>query len=938
MITIRQYWLLSIITSCVSALLLWLFLSTPFGLTLVGTAFETNPVLAIHSVSGTLLSGKASLRYQNDNMTLVIDNMAWDWQFWKTIRHLKFAFRSLAAQNIFLSPGKPAGSAPNMQWLSTITIADTAKVDHFILALRRHTVRFADLALQKTGPRDYAFSLTLAETQDSVQGRFIWEDTLHEAHYQITQLTGSFYGNPLSGSALFSVSEKGIQDATIAIAAEENYFRVNYHPRQQEWSWALSLQEVSFIEPLKGTITSEGSVQQNASIEASLHAALEKSPTFSNDLQIDANLSGTLLHHTFSCQATFANLFKVGFSIAGQANLEQSSWEGVFKEGTCTMPSGKNWYQNKPFSLLYDGKNEQLTIEDFCFTEKSSQQYALCGVMNPNLRLESKQFPLEVLNPLLPKPLTLTGFGSGYYKDTVLEARSSQAILQYANTMLPLSDVLFQADFTALHTTLKATLPGQGNVVADFQVEPMPGGNLRNSALTGSLDIIMPKIPNPSTLKNAFWIEGGAKAALSFKGSLLHPIITGHGEIEKLVVPFNLYSSKLVLDKLHFTGASSGLQIAGKGHMGEGPVVVEGNLTLDPELAVKLSLKGDQLTLADTTEYAIEGSPRLTLQLNSAQLNLEGEVSLDKARIAPRKAQGQKRASLDVHIHTPQSDNEEPKPFSHLTGHVRVHFGDNTEYSGYGLNTKVIGKLDIHHNPGQIPVGDGTLQLVNGKYKAFGQTFVLTKGLLHFSHTPLSEPFIDIQAGRQVEERKRSISQKPLLAGLNMHGPIRSPTLRLFSQPSMPEADILSYLILGVPHNQTDAASSQALVQAFTQFAEHVGLDSLQENFILSKVLGVDEFGISQRDNSTSPKTNTIGGKNDKWFSSTALSNTLDNTDVYLGKKISKDLYLYYSYGIADSLNTLRLRYLLGNHFTFEVTSRSQGQGNGADMLWTVDD
>src|SRR5690606_37775672 len=93
---------------------------------------------------------------------------------------------------------------------------------------------------------------------------------------------------------------------------------------------------------------------------------------------------------------------------------------------------------------------------------------------------------------------------------------------------------------------------------------------------------------------------------------------------------------------------------------------------------------------------------------------------------------------------------------------------------------------------GRLRIGNnmdtrGALQLVNGRYEAFGQELDLRRARILFVGA-LTQPYLDIEAVREVDT---------VVAGIRLSGPVDAPETEVFSEPSMPQSDALSYVILG---------------------------------------------------------------------------------------------------------------------------------------------
>jgi translocation and assembly module TamB len=62
--------------------------------------------------------------------------------------------------------------------------------------------------------------------------------------------------------------------------------------------------------------------------------------------------------------------------------------------------------------------------------------------------------------------------------------------------------------------------------------------------------------------------------------------------------------------------------------------------------------------------------------------------------------------------------------------------------------------------------------------------------------------------------------------------------------------------------------------------------------------------------------------------------NLSNETSLVLGKYLSPRLYVSYGISLAESINTLKMRYTLNDHWTI----RSEvGEARGADLVYTIE-
>ena len=162
---------------------------------------------------------------------------------------------------------------------------------------------------------------------------------------------------------------------------------------------------------------------------------------------------------------------------------------------------------------------------------------------------------------------------------------------------------------------------------------------------------------------------------------------------------------------------------------------------------------------------------------------------------------------------------------------------------------------------------------------------------------PYDNPQLDILAIRP------NISVR---AGVQVSGSAQAPRVRLYSSPELPDAEKLSWVVLG--HSAASGGSETALLQqaALSVLGKRTGGDDS-----LTRNLGLDEIGLK-------------GPRQGEDASAAALT---------LGKRLSSAMYVTYEYSLSGTLGTLYIFYDL----TRNLTLRGQtGMVNALDVVYTL--
>ena len=258
-----------------------------------------------------------------------------------------------------------------------------------------------------------------------------------------------------------------------------------------------------------------------------------------------------------------------------------------------------------------------------------------------------------------------------------------------------------------------------------------------------------------------------------------------------------------------------------------------------------------------------------------------------------------------------------------------ILIGDkNINFQGFGLNTQITGSLNINSFADQPSFGNGTLNLIQGEYQAYGKHFKITKGSLIFSHSPLNNPNLDIIALYQLTNimtgSGAQTNSNSLTIGIKVSGSLQKIHLSLFSNPSMSQENILSYIITGQPLSQMGPASQSALSQAALSLASggdnQTVLNSIQDK------LKLNQLTIGSLNNLPSNNLSTDRQANNP---------DQDNTAVFIGKAITPRFFISYGVGLFNNEQIFMTHFKLTKHFYLQTNNSNLD--SGADIFYTFE-
>ncbi len=290
-------------------------------------------------------------------------------------------------------------------------------------------------------------------------------------------------------------------------------------------------------------------------------------------------------------------------------------------------------------------------------------------------------------------------------------------------------------------------------------------------------------------------VEGQFSADLDIKGKMDSPSV--HGRLELTEFAAEVPEVAIKIEKTQFSAQSQGsgpLILDGKSNSGNGELNLAGKLEPSSR-TLELQLNGDQFEVANSEQIQAQISPNLDIVMNEGGMTIKGEVVIPRAYINANGGNSgieTVNASGDVIIVETSDEEETEKPGSNITLDVNIVLGDDITVEAGDFRGALKGSLKVEQTPELAPRGTGTIEVVNGDYVIYGQQLNMQRGRILFSGGPVDNPQLDMDVARNVEAYE-------VVAGAKIRGTAQAPLLQLYSEPSMPDASILSYILLGQP-------------------------------------------------------------------------------------------------------------------------------------------
>ncbi|MCW8202562.1 translocation/assembly module TamB domain-containing protein [Verminephrobacter aporrectodeae] len=476
----------------------------------------------------------------------------------------------------------------------------------------------------------------------------------------------------------------------------------------------------------------------------------------------------------------------------------------------------------------------------------------------------------------------------------------------------------------------RITLAGDGAVGASTWAADAP--------LAGHLRAQLPDMGLWSALAPPGWrVRGTFDADASLSGTRKAPRWSGTLGADDLAVRSlidgvdlqggrlraTLRGKQLDITELHLQGGrGSNARIAGfSGNRTPAPqdggtLSGSGRITWDEaadglsRITMSLQAEARALQVLVRADRQVSVSGHLQAQLEQGQIRLRGALGIDRATII-LPDESTPHLGSDVIVRSAAREREEriqtqareqlaaqaetAKPPDIV---ITLDLGNDFALQGHGITTRLTGTLEIRSSAdaGAPPRVTGEVRTEEGRYRAWGQVLDVETGLIRFNG-PHDNPSLDILALRP------NISVR---AGVQVTGTAQAPRVTLYSEPEMPDAEKLSWVVLG---RSTSAGGAEAalLQQAALALLGRKGGSTAG----VANRLGLDEIG----------------------FRGPAAGEDAGAAALTFGKRLSKNLYVSYERSLSGTLGTLYIFYDLSRRLTLRGQT---GEKSALDIIYTV--
>lgn len=788
----------------------------------------------------------------------------------------------------------------------------------------------------------------------SVKSEGQWDDSLRAA-LEIKHLGGELRGFPIAGTGSMTLAGEELIIDNLFLQSGVTSLQVNGQAGNEiNLSFQAESEDLaSLIPESSGSFTAKGRVGGSRDVPRIIFALNGASLAFKeysiDEIEADINLDtatdgiikaevkgsrisgageyidkvlvklmGTREEHTLVMEAV-ADLGRIAISFGG--GLRDEQWQGELAKLKFSSERFGNWQTEQP-AVLRVGSS-QAGVADFILRHGGMSLY-LDGEWDQkkgwDVKSRLEEFSLQLLEewgfdiPPVAGIITagLTARGNGnvpeeaqftvLLPDLILTGEEEDGKAKkwtWLENNFAISLKGGEAEITLLSRLEDGSKGELGVVVKNIDfTDPQLGHMTLDGNMTTAIYDISFLTPLSYYMVNA---SGGFSGNASLSGTAAVPVVNGDFALDdgEIFVP----ALNISVDELEFSVSGDGKDnvVEMSAVSGEGRITLAGevNNIAKKQWLADIGISGERFKVVNLDEYQAEINPDIRLLYNNKDgIFLDGTITVPMAYIAPEEFQkGVVTASADVVVIDYEGQEQQGDNLP-LSFDLEVVLGEDVEIDTFGIQGYLGGRLRLVSSPGNAVTAFGNLNLKDGIFVFSDTELEISRALIFYQGGAVGNPAIDIRAERKVDDKE---------VGVLISGTASQLKLDLFSNPSMDDSDILSYIVSGKKMSGGGGGGEGAMLKAA---AESLGM------WTGGKVTdGVGEF--------TGLDIDLESGDGDD-----------SGLSLVVGREIADGLYISYGSDLSSSLGTFRVRYDL-DWWGFSLETESSSEESGVDLFWS---
>lgn len=427
--------------------------------------------------------------------------------------------------------------------------------------------------------------------------------------------------------------------------------------------------------------------------------------------------------------------------------------------------------------------------------------------------LPNGQVKMEFTGKLQPSNPDSKDFSLG------VDAKLQQGALTVVSEMVlagqTAEPVVIDADIRPMVNALR-----DGQAVADAPLQVSAKGGV-------NLDIVSHFLPDSSQS-----IEGRIQVDVSAKGVVSRPEV--NGQITLSDIGYTNYSTGTVINRFHCAIQSQRYRFSltdCQGQAGDdGSISVQGDLELPIATAGDINLQVNAKKASVLNTSTLEGQLDGTVGISGdfQAMTVSGSMDIREFIATLYSSMTHQIPTLEVERQTYQEAAEETDTGPTVALDLKLHANNKAYLRGRGLDSELKGVIVVA-GTASSPQVEGKLGTVRGSLTLFGKKFRLVKGDVEFSN---DAAFVAVEA-------TYTHSEQTITA--NLSGTPDQLEIQLSSQPSMPEDEILAYIIFGKSVQDISPVQALQLASAVNTLRGEGGFDPVDAT---RQLLGADTLYV----------------------------------------------------------------------------------------------
>lgn len=628
---------------------------------------------------------------------------------------------------------------------------------------------------------------------------------------------------------------------------------------------------------------------------------------------VSMNFLGTQQQHQLQLDV-ISNIASTSFALNGVlVDKPDFVWNGTLERMNISSQQGE-WRLNQATKLGFEMATQQVAVAAHCWLQADS---SLC--LDKDIKvgqsgeaaLSLTSFNFEQIKALLPKETLIKGAANAnvwakWAPDSAPQLKASVDLTQgqvtqqleqpvqigweSVNLNANLVDNKLEADWM-LDISNNGDISGNVTIPNVLEKDKQLDGRFKLS--TFNLDFLAPIIGEYSKL------ESNLSTDLQISGPALHPKVNGQFVVDDILLQGEISPVEVDSGRVAINFAGYDASLAATIHTPDGDLEVSGDADWNDlkDWNSNIRVFAEELLVNVPPMVKIKVQPDMTISASPKVVRVDGDIALPWGRIVveelPPSAVGVSKDQVLLNDDLEPIESESKVPFA-LETNINIKIGDDFKLSAFGLEGGLVGKLNVAQKD-KGPFVTGEVNITNGSYRSFGQDLIINEGKI-LMNGPVDQPYVQISAIRNPDN-----TQDDVTAGVKVTGPASEPTVTIFSDPAMPQANALSYLLRG--QDIDGEAGGNAMTTTL------IGLSLAKSGRVVGEI--GQAFGVQDL------QLDTAGSG--------------DDSQVTVSGYILPGLQVKYGVGIFDSVGEFTVRYRLMQDLYLEAIS---GVDSAVDVLY----